>query len=182
MEYGNIQSADIGDKFNALLTTNMYEPRFYHLQRHCMILIRPTSDYKYFVAYNYLLGSATTLEFNVPIDSIVETTSTIIVASGGKLYAWDSQYLDDDGKPIEYILKPKATISSEQMLLKSVDTKFTADYAGKAEFIDGTLDVTVPTADRNKFRCNHSTDCLDITVKSNDRFTVDHIILEIADL
>ena len=69
----------------------MYEPRFYHLQRHCMILIRPTSDYKYFVAYNYLLGSATTLEFNMPIDSIVETTSTIIVASGGKLYAWDSQ-------------------------------------------------------------------------------------------
>ena len=147
-----------------------------------MILIRPTSDYKYFVAYNYLLGSATTLEFNMPIDSIVETTSTIIVASGGKLYAWDSQYLDDDGRPIEYILKPKATISSERMLLKSVDTKFTADYAGQAEFIDGALDVTVPTADRNKFRCNHSTDCLDITVKSNDRFTVDHIILEIADL
>lgn len=182
MEYGNIQSSDIGDKFNALLTDGMYEPRFYHLQRHCMILIRPTSDYKYFVAYNYLLGSATTLKFNVPIDSIVETTATIIVASGGNLYAWDSQYLDDDGKPIEYILKPKATISSEQMLLKSVDTKFTADYAGKAEFIDGSLDVTVPTADRNKFRCNHSTDCLDITVKSNDRFTVDHIILEIADL
>ena len=182
MEYGNIQSSDIGDKFNALLTDGMYEPRFYHLQRHCMILIRPTSDYKYFVAYNYLLGSATTLKFNVPIDSIVETTSIIIVASGGNLYAWDSQYLDDDGNPIEYILKPKATISSEQMLLKSVDTKFTADYAGKAEFIDGSLDVTIPTADRNKFRCNHSTDCLDITVKSNDRFTVDHIILEIADL
>lgn len=182
MEYGNIQSSDIGDKFNALLTDGMYEPRFYHLQRHCMILIRPTSDYKYFVAYNYLLGSATTLKFNVPIDSIVETTATIIVASGGNLYAWDSQYLDDDGKPIEYILKPKATISGEQMLLKSVDTKFTADYSGKAEFIDGSLDVTVPTADRNKFRCNHSTDCLDITVKSNDRFTVDHIILEIADL
>lgn len=182
MEYGNIQSADIGDKFNGLLTDGMYEPQFYHLQRHNMILIRPTSDHRYYVAYNYLLGSATTIRFAVPVDAICETASMILAAGNGKIYAWDSQYLDDDGLKIDYILKPKAVIGAEQILLKGVDTKFTADYAGKAEIIDGSLDVDIPTASRNKFRCNHSTDCLDITVKSNDRFTVDHINLEVAEL
>lgn len=183
MEYGNIASSDIGDKFNSLLTTNMYEPKFFHLQRHSMILIRPTDNYKYLVAYNYLLGSATTLEFAVPIDGVAETATDIIVASGGKIYRWDEQYLDDDGVPIEYELRPKATISTEELLLKSVDTKFTADYAGKAEFmLDGRMDVEIPTADRNKFRCNHSTRCLDPVIKGTDRFTVDHIIMEVADL
>lgn len=182
MEYGNIQTSDIGDKFNGLITENMYEPRFFHLQRHCMILIRPTSNYRYFVAYNYLLGSATTLLFNVPVNSIVETTDDIIVASEGKLYSWSSQYLDDDGEPISYILHPKAVISANQILMKRVDTKFTADYAGTATLTEGQLSVPVSTADRHVFRCNHSTDCMDIIVKSNDRFTVDHIIVDVADL
>lgn len=182
MEYGNIQTSDIGDKFNGLLTGNMYEPRFFHLQRHSMILIRPTSNRKYMVAYNYLLGSATTLLFDVPIDSVVETTDDVIVASGGKLYAWADQYTDDDGTPIDYVLRPRAVISANQILMKRIDTKFTADYAGKATLTEGTLSIDVPTADRQTKRCNHSTDCMDITVTSNDRFTVDHIIVDVADL
>ena len=182
MEYGNIATGDIGDKFNSLITQGMYEPRFYHLKRHSMLLIRPTDDYTYFVAYNYLLGSATTLQFGVPVQSICETTDDIIVTSNGNIYRWDEQFTDDDGTPIDYELKPKAVIGAEYMLIKSVDTKFSADYAGTAEFTEGTMDVTIPTSSRNKFRCNHSTDCIDITLKSHDRFTVDHIMLEVADL
>ena len=108
--------------------------------------------------------------------------SDIIVASEGKLYSWSSQYLDDDGEPISYILHPKAVISANQILMKRVDTKFTADYAGTATLTEGQLSVPVSTADRHVFRCNHSTDCMDIIVKSNDRFTVDHIIVDVADL
>ncbi len=182
MEYGNIATSDIGDKFNGLITESMYEPRFYHLLRHSMLLIRPQEDHTYFVAYNYLLGSATTLQFNIPIDAICETNNDLIVTSGGDIYRWDNIYTDDNGTPIDYELKPKAIISTEQILLKSVDTKFSADYDGKAEIIDGTLDVIVPTGTRNKFKCNHSADCLDFTITSKDRFTLDHILLEVADL
>lgn len=182
MEYGNIATADIGDKFNGLITDNMYEPRFYHLQRHSLLLIRPTSDYSYFVAYNYQLGSATTLKFNMDIDAICETSDDILVSSENKIYQWDDRYTDDDGKKIEYVLQPKATMGMEQMLMKAIDTKFSSDYSGKATVQEGTLKVSVPTDTRNKIKCNHSTDYMDITITSNDRFIVDHIMVEVADL
>lgn len=182
MEYGNIATADIGDKFNGLITDNMYEPRFYHLQRHSLLLIRPTSDYSYFVAYNYQLGSATTLKFNMDIDAICETSDDILVSSENKIYQWDDRYTDDDGKKIEYVLQPKATMGMEQMLMKAIDTKFSSDYSGKAIVQEGTLKVSVPTDTRNKIKCNHSTDYMDITITSNDRFIVDHIMVEVADL
>lgn len=182
MEYGNIATADIGDKFNGLITENMYEPRFYHLQRHSLLLIRPTSDYSYFVAYNYQLGSATTLKFNMDIDAICETNDDILVSSENKIYQWDDRYTDDDGKKIEYVLQPKATMGMEQMLMKAIDTKFSSDYSGKATVQEGTLKVSVPTDTRNKIKCNHSTDYMDITITSNDRFIVDHIMVEVADL
>ena len=182
MEYGNIATADIGDKFNGLITENMYEPRFYHLQRHSLLLIRPTSDYSYFVAYNYQLGSATTLKFNMDIDAICETSDDILVSSENKIYQWDDRYTDDDGKKIEYVLQPKATMGMEQMLMKAIDTKFSSDYSGKAIVQEGTLKVSVPTDTRNKIKCNHSTDYMDITITSNDRFIVDHIMVEVADL
>ena len=182
MEYGNIATADIGDKFNGLITENMYEPRFYHLQRHSLLLIRPTSDYSYFVAYNYQLGSATTLKFNMDIDAICETNDYILVSSENKIYQWDDRYTDDDGKKIEYVLQPKATMGMEQMLMKAIDTKFSSDYSGKATVQEGTLKVSVPTDTRNKIKCNHSTDYMDITITSNDRFIVDHIMVEVADL
>lgn len=182
MEYGNIATADIGDKFNGLITENMYEPRFYHLQRHSLLLIRPTSDYSYFVAYNYQLGSATTLKFNMDIDAICETSDDILVSSENKIYQWDDRYTDDDGKKIEYVLQPKATMGMEQMLMKAIDTKFSSDYSGKATVQEGTLKVSVPTDTRNKIKCNHSTDYMDITITSNDRFIVDHIMVEVADL
>lgn len=182
MEYGNIATADIGDKFNGLITDNMYEPRFYHLQRHSLLLIRPTSDYSYFVAYNYQLGSATTLKFNMDIDAICETSDDILVSSENKIYQWDDRYTDDDGKKIEYVLQPKATMGMEQMLMKAIDTKFSSDYSGKATVQEGTLKVSVPTDTRNKIKCNHSTDYMDITITSSDRFIVDHIMVEVADL
>ncbi len=182
MEYGNIATADIGDKFNGLITENMYEPRFYHLQRHSLLLIRPTSDYSYFVAYNYQLGSATTLKFNMDIDAICETSDDILVSSGNKIYQWDDRYTDDDGEKIEYILQPKATMGMEQMLIKAIDTKFSSDYSGKATVQEGTLKISVPTDTRNKIKCNHSTDYMDITITSSDRFIVDHIMVEVADL
>ncbi len=70
----------------------------------------------------------------------------------------------------------------ERMLMKAIDTKFSSDYSGKAIVQEGTLKVSVPTDTRNKIKCNHSTDYMDITITSNDRFIVDHIMVEVADL
>ena len=182
MDYGNIATSDIGDKFNGLLTSNMWEPQIFNLRRHSMLMIRPTQDKSYWVAYNYLLGAATEIDFAIPINSITETVDEAYVCSGADVMKWDEQYLNDNGTPIHYEMKPRDVISTEEMLVKSVDTKFSSDHAGEATVATGKLSVVMPTNTRRKVKCNHSTACISLTVTSNDRFVLDHIALEVADL
>ena len=182
MDYGNIATTDIGDKFNGLLTNNMWEPQVFNLRRHSMLMIRPTEDKTYWVAYNYLIGAATEIDFAFPITSITETVDEIYVTSGRAVMKWGNEYLTDNGTPIDYELKPRDVIGTEEMLVKSVDTKFSSDHAGEAAVSTSKLSVTMPTNTRRKVKCNHSTPCISLTVKGNDRFTLDHISLEVADL
>lgn len=182
MDYGNISSSDIGDKFNGLITKGLYEPRIFHLKRHSTIMIRPTTDWSFFIAYNYLLGVATTVKFGIPITSMVETSDEIIVASGNCLYKIDDQYTTDNGVPINYKFKPKNIIGNEELLVKSIDTKFTSDRAGDVVLKTGKLSVTMPTNSRRKVKCNHSSDCISLEVTSNTRFELDHIALEMSEL
>ena len=93
-----------------------------------MILIRPTSDYRFFIAYNYLLGVATVLRFGVPITSIIETANEIWVASGKNIYKWDKAYTKDVDMAINYKMKPRDVIGSNELLVKALDTKFTSDH------------------------------------------------------
>ena len=157
-------------------------PRVFKLKRHRMILIRPTSDYRFFIAYNYLLGVATVLRFGVPITSIIETANEIWVASGKNIYKWDKAYTKDVDMAINYKMKPRDVIGSNELLVKALDTKFTSDHAGIATVSTGKLSVNVPTNSRKKIRCNHSTDCISLEVTSNNRFELDHIAIEVADL
>lgn len=182
MDYGNIRATDIGDKFNGLLTKNMWEPQFFNMRRHSTLLIRATQDKTKFVAFNYLLGAATELTFAMPITSVVETADEVYVTSGDGIYKWDNQYTDDAGTPIDYELMPHTVISTEEMLVKSVDTKFSSDHAGEAVVATGALHVTMPTNTRRKVKCNHSTAAISLSVTSHDRFILDHIALEVADL
>jgi hypothetical protein len=179
-DYGNIAPSDIGDKFNGLLTNGMWEPQVFNLRRHRMMMIRPTADKTYWVAYNYQLGSATVLKFAIPITSMFETETDVYVTSGMSLYRWSEDYTDDNGVKIQYELKPHDVISTDEILVKSVDTKFSSDYAGTATVSAGTLSVNVETNTRNKIRCNHSTDAISLDVKSTDRFILDHISLKVA--
>ncbi len=71
MDYGNIATGDIGQKFTALVTQGQYEPRLFNLRRRKLLLIRPTADWHYMIAFNYALGSATTLQFAIPVTDIV---------------------------------------------------------------------------------------------------------------
>lgn len=182
-DYGNIATTDIGSKFNKLLTKNMYEPLIYHLRRQRMLIIQPTVSKREFVVYNYGLNAATTLKFGVDIDFILETKDDVFVASGNKIYLWTIEATQDGDVDIEYVLRPRDVIGSDELLVKAVDTKFSSDHAGVAKLSIGTrLNVDMPTNSRRKVRCNHSDDVIELTVKSNSRFEVDHIMLDITDL
>lgn len=182
-DYGNIAINDIGAKFNKLLTEDMYEPEMVNMTRHMTLMIRPTADKSYWIAYNYALGAATTVKFAFEVSAILETKDDVFVASGDSLYRWTIEATTDDGTEIEYLLKPRAVLSNEEMLVKAIDTKFTSDHAGTATFsMDDRLKVSCPTNSRQKVRCNHSTDYVDITIQGTSRFEVDHIMLDIAEL
>ena len=182
MDYGNIKTTDIGDKFNKKLTENMWNPQLFDMKRHGMILIRPYEDKTYFIAYNYMVGAATELNFALPITSIVETADEVYVTSGESIYKWDYEYLTDAGAEITYTLKPHDIISTDEMLVKYVDTSFSADYAGTVDVQTGKLKVTMPTNSRRKVLCNHSTQRISVTLTSNNQFIFDHLILGVADL
>lgn len=183
MDYGNIASADIGDKFNKLITDNMYEPAMYNLRRHKMLIIRPTADKKYFVAYNYSLNSATVIKFGFDVEYILETKDDVFVASKNNIYLWSNEATQDDTTPIEYVIKPKQVLGSDEMLVKAIDTKFNSDRAGDVNFSIGErLNIVMPANSRRKVLCNHSTDIIDISVRSNTRFELDHIYLDMAEL
>lgn len=182
MDYGNIKPQDIGDKFRSLITNDMWEPEIVNMRRHGWLMIRTTSNKRKWVCYNYLLNAATTIEFSVEIEGIIETVGEVYVYSGNRIYLWDAENIDDDGVPIEFELKPRDIISSDEMLVKSVDTKFSDTELGTVTVTTSALSVTVPTNSRQKTRCNHSTDKISLSATGNDGFTFDHIILEVADL
>ena len=183
MDYGNINTSDIGDKFNYLITQSLYNPRVFNLRRQSTLLIRPSTDWSFFIAFNYALGAATVLKFAMPIHSIAESSNEVYVASGKSVYRWANEYTTDSGAPIKYKLSPKTVIGNEEILLKGIDCKLSSPVAGEAIFTDGNrLSVSVPVNSRLKVRCNHSTDSLSFSLESEKRFTVDHIALDIADL
>lgn len=181
-DYGNITATDIGSKFAKLITDGMYEPEFYHLRRHKTLMIRPKADSSYFVAFNYGIGAATTIKFGMTVQSILETKDDILVACGNTIYRWSVEATMDDNLPIEYIMKPRVVLGSDEVLVKAIDTKFTSDHAGEATVTIDRLKVKMPTNSRRKVRCNHSTDAIDLEVRSNSRFELDHLVLDVADL
>lgn len=182
-DYGNIAATDIGSKFNKLITDGLYEPEMYNLRRHKTLIIRPTADKKYFVAYNYGINAATVLRFAFEVSSILETKDDLFVAAGNKIYRWTPEATTDDGQAINYLIKPRKVLKSDEMLIKAIDTQFTSDHAGDVLFRLGErLNVTMPANSRRKVRCNHSCDVVDIEITSQSRFELGHIYLDVAEL
>ena len=145
-------------------------------------MIRPKADATYFVAYNYGIGAATTIKFGMTVQSILETKDDVFVACGNTIYRWSVEATTDDNNPIEYIVKPRVVLGSDEVLVKAIDTKFSSDHAGEATVSIDRLNVKTPTNSRRKVRCNHSADAIDLEIRSNSRFELDHIVLDVADL
>ena len=146
-------------------------------------MIRPTTDKTYWVAVNYALNAATTMKFGMPIEAILETKDGLFVASGNAIYRWTIEATQDGDTDIDYAFSPRDLISSDELLVKAIDTKLSSDHAGVAKVsIGARLSVDMPTNSRRKVRCNYSDDLLHLEVSSNSRFEVDHIMLDVADL
>ena len=184
MDYGNVATGDIGDKFQSLITQGLVDSvQMINLRRHKTIMIRPTSDKGYWVAFNYALGSATTIHFGMAVESIVELTDRVFVASGRFVYEWSDEYYTDNGTPIEYTMKPRDIIGSDDILVKNIDTKFSSQWDGTATVSIGErLHVQMPVDRRRKVHCNHSDDVISLTVESSVPFEIDHIILDTVEL
>ena len=181
-DYGNIATADIGDKFNNLLTEHLYEPEMWHFRRNKMLIIRPTESKRYFVVYNYSVGAATTWTFKMDIDCFCETKDDIWVGAGNGMYVF-SENTTDDGETIDYKLVTKDVASSDEILIKAIDTKFSANYAGVVNVrLDDGLSVTMPSNARKKVLCNHSSSLIHAELTSEHRFAIDHITLDVAEL
>jgi hypothetical protein len=112
----------------------------------------------------------------------LETKDDILVGANNSIYRLTVEVTQDDNLAIEYVMKPKIILGSDEVLVKAIDTKFDSDHAGEATVSIGRLSVKMPTNDRRKVRCNHSTEAIELEVRSNSRFGVEHIYLDVADL
>lgn len=182
MDYGNIAQGDLGEKWNILVTSGLYEPALFHLRRRKLLLIQPKEKRGEFIAYNYAVRAATTLKFAVPITAINETMDSLVVSSGKTLYEMDEENLKDGDIPIEFLLRPKDLISTEKVLVRSVDSSMTAAQSGDVLVEIDNMNLKMPSNARRKVRCNHSSPRIQTTVSATTPFQIKHLMLEVADL
>lgn len=182
MDYGNIATAEIGQKFNLLVTQSQYDPQAVHLRRRKLLLVRPTEDRSYWLAYNYAVGAATTLHFSVPVHDIVETQDRVLVVAGVFLYELAEEHLRDGETPIDYAIRLKDVVSSEKIIVRSVDMDAQAAQAGTVSVNVDCVALDMPTNQRRKVRCNHTTPKMEISLSGSSPFLLKHVLVEVADL
>lgn len=182
MDYGNIAQGDLGEKWNILVTSGLYEPALFHLRRRKLLLIQPKEKGTTLLAYNYAVRAATTLKFPVPITAIEETMDSLVIASGNHLYEMDEESLKDGDTPIAFRLRPKDLIAAEKILVRSVDSSMAATQAGDVRVEIDNMNLKMPSNARRKVRCNHSSPRIQTTVSATMPFQIKHLILEVADL
>ncbi len=182
MDYGNIATAEVGQKFNLLVTQSQFDPQMVHLRRRKLLLVRPTEDRSYWLAYNYALGAATTLHFPLQVKDIVETQDRLILAAGAALYEILDTNMTDDGAAIDYAIRLKDTVSSEKIIVRSIDTDAQAEQAGTVKVNVDNIALDMPTNRRRKVRCNHTTPKMEISLSGSSPFLLKHVLVEVADL
>ena len=182
MDYGNIATGDIGQKFSQLVVQSQFDPQLFNLRRHKLLIIRPKEDARYLVAYNYALGAATTLAFPIPITSITETLDKVVIASGNALYKLDDTLSDDSGTAIDFAIQLKDTVGTNKIIVRSIDTDGASDHAGDVKVDVDNIHLTMPTNRRRKVRCNHTTPYMQVALSGHAPFIPKHVMVEVADL
>jgi hypothetical protein len=180
-DYGNIQTSDIGDRFNSLITKSVHNPTVWHLKRQNSLLIRPAEG-SYFIMYNYAVKGATVLTFPYSITDVAESLDGMVVAIGNSLHFWNRQYVNDNGKPIIWKIRPKKHLTTDKFLINRVDTNFGASFSGEVDLNIGQLNLKMPTLRRRIVKTNYSLSEIDLKLSSADDVIFNHVILEVADI
>lgn len=180
-EYGNYQYRDMGQKVNSELAKWIYHPLVWHITRKKQILIRPDETGKKILAFHYLLGAFTLLDFPEVISDIVESPTDTIIAMGNSLYYWSQDYSTDNGtkitakilskqvKSIQYILVKRLTAlvdatSSGSATIKINSTEIPFNWTNNIKFMDMRLQVV----DRN----------VNVEFVTQDKMAFNHIMME----
>ena len=104
------------------------------------------------------------------------------MSSPRALYEMDEENLKDGDTPIEFRLRLKDLISTEKILVRSVDSSMAATQAGDVHIEIDNMNLKMPSNARRKVRCNHSSPRIQITVSATTPFQIKHLMLEVADL
>lgn len=185
-DYGNLAASDIGDRFASLLQDPSDDARFFPLKRRGLLLIRPHSDKRTLIAYHSALGSATRLTFADAIESVIETPSTTLIASGRTLYRWDKSADTDDNAPIDYRIELRHLKSPYPLHLTGLYTDLTSAHRAPVTFTasDGerTLTTTLLADRRTTRRTNHTARHIAPTLSSSKPFTPREITIFLSTL
>mgnify|MGYP001776842439 FL=1 len=105
-----------------------------------------------------------------------------MLAAGAALYEILDTNTTDDGAAIDYAIRLKDTVSSEKIIVRSIDTDAQAEQAGTVRVDVDNIALDMPTNRHRKVRCNHTTPKMEISLSGSSPFLLKHVLVEVADL
>lgn len=181
-KYVEIESADIGDKFNKLITDSYYQPRVWNLTKYHSLFINPNCG-NVIVVYNYDLKACTTLSFPFEVVDVFETLTGVVVVSPRSLYRFSREYLTDNGDSIPFRIVTKRYITIyNRMLVSMVDVSVSSSTSGEFSVDLNNLSLTVPNLERKNFKINYSVPFIELEISGTDDLIFNRISLEVTDI
>jgi hypothetical protein len=187
-EYGNVDiNRSVGEKFNELITPDLYHPTLWHLRRKRQLLIRP-NDGNTIIAFHYTQGAATVLQFPAMITDIIETPTATIVASGSSLYYWDETNATDYGDTdINATITFKKAINDNYSLIRRINSVVEADTAGSYSLTINALPFThtwtaTESTQQTAAHTNYRTRIIEPVLVTTSAFCFEQLILEVANV
>lgn len=180
-EYGNFQNREFGAKVNGELAKFVYRPVIWNLPRKKQLLIRPDETGTKVLAYHYLIGAFTLLNFPYVVADITESPTEVILAMGNSLYYWSQNYNTDNGTPITAKIKSKQIKSIQPILVKRLSTSINSSVGGSATIvIDGiSIPITWTNAlQTSDMRFQIRSNVIDVEFTTTNKITFNHILME----
>jgi len=179
-EYGNFQNREFGAKVNGELAKQVYHPIIWNLPRKKQMLIRPYEGGK-ILAYHYLLGAFTLLNFPQTIVDIVESPTEVVVASGNSLFYWSQNYSTDNGTAITAKIKSKQIKSIQDILVKrmavSVDSAASCSATIKINGVP-ILFAWANAPQTSDLRFQIKSKVVDVEFSTTSKLSFGHILME----
>ena len=182
-KYSNIETHDIGDKFDSLITSYYSRPRIWKIDRCRSLFISPNYNLQTIIVYNYNLKAATTISFPFVVVDFFENSSGIVVVSPNSLHFFSREYLTDNGTAIDCSLTTKRTVTIyDKLLVSMVDCSFSASTSGSINFKLHSLETSMSNLDRTNLKINYTVPYIEVTISSTSDVIFNRIALEVTDV